>query len=135
MYAIIDIETTGLNAVSDKITEIAVFIHDGERIIDEFVSLVNPEVKIPYRITQMTGINNRMLEFAPRFFEIAKQIIELTEDKIIVGHNVAFDYNFLRNEYKRLGYDYKRKTLCTVKLSRKLILCESHTGLEVYAKV
>ena len=59
----------------------------------------------------------------------------LTEDKIIVGHNVAFDYNFLRNEYKRLGYDYKRKTLCTVKLSRKLILCESHTGLEVYAKV
>lgn len=121
MYAIIDIETTGLNAVSDKITEIAIFIHDGNKIVDEFVSLINPERKIPYRITQMTGINNKMVEFAPRFFELAKKIIDFTEDAVIVGHNVAFDYNFLKNEYKSLGYEYKRKTLCTVKLSRKLI--------------
>ncbi|MCD4679826.1 MAG: GIY-YIG nuclease family protein [Bacteroidales bacterium] len=121
MYAIIDIETTGLNAVSDKITEIAIFIHDGNKIVDEFVSLINPERKIPYRITQMTGINNKMVEFAPRFFELAKKIIDFTEDTVIVGHNVAFDYNFLKNEYKSLGYEYKRKTLCTVKLSRKLI--------------
>lgn len=129
MYAIIDVETTGLNAVSNKITEIAILIHDGEKIVDEFVSLVNPEVKIPYRITQMTGINNRMVEFAPRFFELARKIIELTEDAIIVGHNVAFDYNFIRNEYKRLGYDFKRKTLCTVKLSRKLIPLKKSYGL------
>lgn len=129
MYAIIDVETTGLNAVSNKITEIAILIHDGEKIIDEFVSLVNPECKIPYRIIQMTGINNKMLEFAPRFCEIAKTIVELTDDKILVGHNVAFDYNFLRNEYKRLGYEYKRKTLCTVKLSRKLIPFKRSYGL------
>jgi len=65
MYAIIDIETTGLNAVSDKITEIAIFIHDGNKIVNEFVSLVNPERKIPYRITHMTGINNKMTESSP----------------------------------------------------------------------
>jgi DNA polymerase-3 subunit epsilon len=97
MYAIIDIETTGLNAVSDKITEIAIFIHDGNKIVNEFVSLVNPERKIPYRITHMTGINNKMTESSPRFFEIAKKIIGLTEDTLIVGHNVAFDYHFLKN--------------------------------------
>ncbi len=129
MYAIIDVETTGLNAVSDKITEIAIFIHDGEKIVDEFSSLVNPERKIPYRITHMTGINNKMVEFSPRFFEIAKKIIELTEDNVIVGHNVAFDYNFLKNEYKRLGYEFKSKTLCTVKLSRKLIPLRKSYGL------
>ncbi len=121
MYAIVDIETTGLSPSNEKITEIAVFIHDGNAIVDEFSSLINPEKKIPYRIIQMTGINNQMVEGAPKFYEIAKRIVEMTENKIIVGHNVRFDYNFIRHEFLSLGYNYERKTLDTVKLSRKLI--------------
>lgn len=121
MYAVIDIETTGLSAKSEKITEIAIYIHDGEKIIDEFSTLINPERKIPYQITRLTGINNQMVAESPKFYEVAKQIIELTQDKIIVAHNATFDYNFIRSEFKSLGYDYKRKTLCTVKLARKLI--------------
>ncbi len=119
MYAIIDVETTGLNARTEKITEIAIYIHDGNKIIDEFITLINPEVRISYQITALTGINNKMVAESPKFYEVAKQIVEITEDKIIVGHNVNFDYGFIRHEFKRLGYDFKRKTLCTCKLSRK----------------
>ena len=121
MYAILDIETTGGSPKNCKITEIAIYIHDGNKIIDEYVTLVNPEVNIPYFITNLTGITNEMVENAPRFFEIAKKIVELTEGRIIVGHNVNFDYGFIKSEFKQLGYDYDRKTLCTVKLSRKII--------------
>jgi len=96
-------------------------LHDGEKITGEFSTLMNPEKKIPYRITQMTGISNQMVHGEPKFYEVAKQIVELTEDRIVVGHNVRFDYGFLRNEFKSLGYDFQRNTLDTVKLSRKLI--------------
>ncbi len=121
MYAIVDIETTGLSPANEKITEIAIFIHDGNKVVNEFVSLVNPEKKIPYRIIHMTGINNQMVESAPKFYEIAKQIVEITEDCILVGHNVRFDYGFLRHEFLSFGYNYERRTIDTVKLARKLI--------------
>lgn len=119
MFAILDIETTGLNPRTEKITEIAIYIHDGKEVVDEFTTLINPEKKIPYRITAMTGINDKMVAGSPKFFEIAKKIVEITDGKTIVGHNVNFDYNFIRYEFKRLGYEYKRKTLCTCKLSKK----------------
>lgn len=121
MYCIIDIETTGTSALTDKITEIAIIVHDGKKIIEEFVSLVNPECRIPYRITQITGINDAMVENAPKFYEIAKKIVQITENQIFVAHNVGFDYGFIRNEFKQLGYDFKREKLCTVRLSRKLM--------------
>ena len=121
MYAIIDIETTGTSYLNGKITEIAILIHDGHRVIDEFSTLINPEQKIPYYIQQLTGITNRMVNDAPKFFEVAKKIVEMTEDQIFVAHNVSFDYNFIRQEFKNLGYDFVREKLCTVKLSRKLI--------------
>ena len=121
MYAILDIETTGLSPSAEKITEIAIYIHDGQQVVDSFSTLLNPEKKIPYRIIQMTGINNQMVESAPKFYEVAKKIVELTDNKIIVGHNVRFDYGFIRNEFKSLGFDFQRKTIDTVKLSRKLI--------------
>ena len=121
MYAIVDVETTGLSPGAEKITEIAIYLHDGKQVVDEFQSLINPEKKIPYRIVQMTGINNQLVQDAPKFYEIAKKIVELTEDKILVGHNVRFDYNFIRSEFKSLGFDFQRRTLDTVRLSRKLI--------------
>ncbi len=101
MYAIVDIETTGGRPQSDKITEIAIYIHDGERIVDEYATLINPEKPIPYFITGLTGISNEMVEDAPRFFEVAKQIVEVTQDHIFVAHNANFDYNFIKEEFKR----------------------------------
>ncbi len=121
MYAVIDVETTGLNASRDRITEVAIYIHDGEKMVERFESLVNPECHIPHHITALTGISNKLVLDAPRFFEIARKIVELTEGMTIVAHNAAFDYNFLRSEFKRLYYDFRRKTLCTKKLSRKLM--------------
>lgn len=120
-YAIIDVETTGTSAGNGKITEIAIYIFNGISIIDSFVSLINPECNIPWNITRLTGITNEMVESAPKFYEIAKKIVEITANTTFVAHNVSFDYSFVREEFKRLGYDYKRKTMCTVSLSRKLI--------------
>ncbi|MDX9695261.1 MAG: exonuclease domain-containing protein [Bacteroidales bacterium] len=121
MYAIIDIETTGLSPVNEKITEIAIYLHDGEKIKDSFTTLINPERKISAHITQLTGITNEMVENAPKFWEVAKDIVTLTENCIFVAHNASFDYNFIRSEFKSLGYNFSRDRLCTVKLSRKII--------------
>ncbi len=121
MYSIIDIETTGLSPKKEKITEIAIYVHDGEKVVDEFSTLLNPEIDIPYRITQLTGINNKMVHESPKFYEVAKRIVEMTEGTTFVGHNVHFDYNFIRKEFREFGYDYQRKKICTAKLSRKLL--------------
>jgi DNA polymerase-3 subunit epsilon len=119
-FSIIDIETTGGNALHDKITEVAVYVHDGNGIVEEFTTLINPECEIPPFISRLTGISNEMVESAPRFFEVAKNIVQITEGSIFVAHNAMFDYGFLRNEFKSLGYNFSRDYLCTVKLSRKL---------------
>ncbi len=121
MYAILDIETTGGSARFEKITEIAIYIHDGQKVVKEYSTLINPEKVIPYFITRLTGIDNDMVENAPKFYEVAKEIIELTEGRIIVAHNAAFDYSFIREEYKSLGYNFHRNLLCTVRLSRVII--------------
>lgn len=121
MYAILDLETTGLSPINEKIIEIAIYIHNGKEIISEYSTLINPERNIPYNITRLTGITNEMVKDAPKFWEIAKDIIILTEGKSIVAHNASFDFNFIRNEFKSLGYNFKRDRLCTVKLSRKII--------------
>ncbi len=124
MYSIVDIETTG----GTKITEISIFIHNGKKVIDEYTTLVNPESNIPPFITSLTGINNHMVRDAPKFYEIAKKVYEITKDTIFVAHSVNFDYNIIQKEFKALGADFKRKKLCTVRLSRKLI-----PGLKSYS--
>jgi DNA polymerase-3 subunit epsilon len=121
MYAIIDIETTGGQYNAEGITEIAIYKFDGHEVIDQFISLVNPEIPIQPFVVKLTGINNAMLRSAPKFYEIAKRIIEITQDCIMVAHNASFDYRILKTEFKRLGYDFDKNTLCTVELSKKLI--------------
>ena len=121
MYAILDIETTGGQFNEEGITEIAIYKFDGHEIVDQFISLVNPEKTIQPFVVKLTGINNEMLKGAPKFFEIAKRIIEITSDCIFVAHNVSFDYRVLRSEFRRLGYDYTCKNLCTVELSQRLL--------------
>jgi len=139
IYTIIDIETTGGDPKKDRITEIAAYRYDGEMVVDSFESLINPEIPIPPFITRITGIDNEMVRNAPKFYEIAKKLVEITQDAVFVAHNVRFDYSFIQKEFRNLGYTYTRRKLCTVQLSRKLVrgvtshglgkLCE-HFGIE-----
>lgn len=121
IYSVIDVETTGGSPKNSKITEIAIYRHDGENVIDEFVSLINPEMKIPTFVSNLTGITDEMVEDAPKFYEVAKQIIEFTEGTIFVAHNVSFDYGMIRSEFKSLGFDYRLPHLCTVRSSRHIL--------------
>lgn len=122
LYAILDIETTGGKFNEEGITEIAIYKFDGHTTIDQFISLVNPEKPIQEFVVKLTGISNKMLKNAPKFYEIAKRIIEITTDCILVAHNTSFDYRILCTEFDRLGYRFNRNTLCTVELSQKLII-------------
>lgn len=121
MYAILDIETTGGKYNEEGITEIAIYKFDGHEIVDQFISLVNPERKIQPFVVNLTGINNDMLRNAPKFYEVAKRIVEITKDCILVAHNAQFDARILRTEFDRLGYKFERESLCTVELAKKLI--------------
>ncbi len=119
MYAIVDIETTGGNAGSGSITEIAIIITDGKSILDKYTTLINPLQPIPIFIEKLTGINDDMVSKAPIFSEVAKEIYELLQDKIFVAHNVNFDYSFVAHQLNQQGYKFNAKKLCTVRLSRK----------------
>jgi len=121
MYAIIDIETTGGKFNEEGITEIAIYRFDGLKIKDQFSSLVNPLREIQPFVEKLTGINSNMLRNAPKFFEVAKRIVEITNGCILVAHNAVFDYRVLKTEFRRLGYDFNSKSICTVSLSKKLI--------------
>ena len=117
-YTIIDVETTGS---SNKITEISIFKFDGDIVIDEFTSLVNPQTFIPDHITALTGIDGAMVANAPTFEAISQDILDITEDTIFVAHNVNFDFNVIQKEFKSLDIEFSRKKLCTVRLSRNLL--------------
>jgi len=121
LYAIVDIETTGGKYNEEGITEIAIHKFDGHQVVDTFISLINPERNIQPFVANLTGINNAMLRNAPKFYEVAKRIIEITKDCTLVAHNANFDYRILKTEFRRLSFDFEMQTLCTVELSKKLI--------------
>ncbi|MGB5383650.1 MAG: exonuclease domain-containing protein, partial [Lutimonas sp.] len=121
MYAILDIETTGGKYNEEGLTEIAIYRFDGHEIRDKVSTLVNPDKPIQPFVQQLTGINEGMLINAPKFHEVAKRIIEITKDCVLVAHNASFDFRVIHNEFKELGYDFERPTLCTVELTKTLI--------------
>jgi DNA polymerase III subunit epsilon len=121
MYAIVDIETTGGYAANHRITEIAIYLHDGVQITETFHTLVNPGRNIPHYITGLTGITSEMVMSAPTFDAIAHQIHEKLDGKVFVAHNAHFDYSFLKKEFEQAGISWQAKKLCTVRLSRKII--------------
>jgi DNA polymerase-3 subunit epsilon len=120
LYAIVDIETTGGHANANGITEIAIFIHNGEQIIEEYETLINPFQEIPIYIQSLTGITNEMASQAPSFESVAPKIFELLDGKIFVAHNVNFDYSFVNHHLKREGFTLQSRKLCTVRLARKI---------------
>ena len=121
MYTIIDIESTGGKFNEESIIEVAAYRFDGTSIKDQFISLVNPQRDIHPYVEKLTGITSKMVKTAPKFHEIAKRIVEITSDSILVAHNAQFDYRILQLEFKRLGYEFSMKSLCTVILSQELL--------------
>jgi DNA polymerase-3 subunit epsilon len=100
---------------------VAIYKFDGHKVVDQFISLINPEREIQPFVVNLTGINSNMLRNAPKFYEVAKRIVEITEDCIVVAHNAQFDNRILKTEFNRLGFGFNRETLCTVELAKKLI--------------
>lgn len=120
MYAIVDIETTGSHAGEGGITEICILISDGEKLIDRWESLINPEMSIPPFVQRLTGITDRMVAKAPRFSEVAQTVYDLLNGKIFVAHNVQFDHSFIDTGLQKSGFWLQGKRLCTVRLSQKI---------------
>jgi len=118
--AIVDVETTGSDPATDRITEIAVLQADGIALTAQWSTLVNPGTSIPGAVQVLTGITQEMVDAAPRFAQIADELYERLAGRIFVAHNARFDYGFLRREFERAGLKYLAKTLCTVRLSRRL---------------
>jgi len=140
LYAIVDIETTGGYAGAGGITEIAVFIFDGEKIIQQYETLLNPVYTIPRYVEALTGITNSMVESERHFSAIAHELYELLHDKVFVAHNVNFDYSFIKYHLAQAGYQLNCKKLCTIRLGREILpgipsyslgnLCR-HVGIKI----
>ena len=117
-FAILDVETTGGKFNQEKITEISILIYDGIKIINKFETLINPEKEIQPFVQRLTGINNELVKNSPKFKDVSEKIFEITKDKIIVAHNVDFDYRIIKNEFQNINIKYLRDSLCTVDLSK-----------------
>ena len=118
--AIVDVETTGSDPTADRVTEIAVLHAEAGALTAQWNTLVNPGRPVPGVIQALTGISQEMVAAAPRFAEIAGELLERLAGRVFVAHNARFDYGFLRRELERAGIKYQAKTLCTVRLSRRL---------------
>jgi len=134
MYSIIDIESNGAGYRKECIIDIAIYKYDGQKIVDQFISFVNPESDITPFVQKLTNITPKMVKTAPKFHEIAKRVIEITANTTLVGHNIDFDYRMLRQSFQRLGYDFKTNTLDTIPLAKKLIPDEASYSLQKLVK-
>ncbi|BCN29143.1 3'-5' exonuclease [Anaeromicropila herbilytica] len=124
-FVCFDIETTGLVPTKDKIIEIgALKIKDG-KIVDRFQEFINPDMKIPNHITKLTGINDSMLEGTRNVSDVIKDFVNFCEDDVIIGHNIKFDYSFVKVNAKKENLNYNNKAIDTLKLAR-----EFHSDLE-----
>ncbi len=119
-FAIVDIETTGGYASANSITEISIHIHNGQKTIDRFETLINPGQSIPYYIRGLTGITDKMVEKAPPFSKVAAKIFSLLENRVFIAHSVNFDYSFVKQQLADSGYELNVPKLCTIRLSRKI---------------
>jgi DNA polymerase-3 subunit alpha (Gram-positive type) len=122
-YVVFDFETTGAKTPPCRVTEVGAYRVSNGKIVDEFHTLVNPEAPIPFFITQLTGISDRMVRHEPKFRDIASDFLDFIGDSVLVAHNANFDMRFLNHEISLIHGDYRvaNPHLCTVQLSRKLL--------------
>ena len=127
MYAVIDLETSGGKFNEEKIIEIAIIIFDGKKKTQTFSTLINPKVKVDYYVQKLTGIKSSSLSNKKTFDYHAKKVMALIDKKILIGHNVEYDYRILRNELKSCKIDYSSETICTINLAKEI-----HKDLKYY---
>lgn len=120
-FVAIDIETTGLNNGRDKITEVALVKYENGKITDTYTTLVNPGIKIPERIIDITGINNEMTNNSPYIDEILEEILKFTKGYILAGHGILFDYGFLKRAMTNNNHLFQCYGIDTLKIARKLL--------------
>jgi DNA polymerase III subunit epsilon len=128
--ACVDLETTGGHAARDRVIEAGIVLLDGGAVVEEYATLVNPGVRIPYAIQQFTGITDAMVAQAPPFAAVAEAVASRLDGRLFVAHNARFDYGFLRSEFRRLGRRLRAPVLCTVRLSRALTPAERGHNLD-----
>ena len=128
--AIVDLETTGITATGDRITEIGIVLVENGAVTEEWQSLVNPECTIPVEIQALTGITDKMVANAPTFAKLAREISMRLEGRVFVAHNARFDYGFIKNAFRRMEIPFTADVLCTVRLSRRLYPQDSQHNLD-----
>ena len=129
-FAFIDVETTGMKPLADRVTEIAIIRFSANREPERWQSLIDPGVAIPSEIQALTGITNAMVRDAPSFFDVRTEVRRLLEGAVFVAHNARFDYGFIKNEFRRQGEAFTADVLCTVRLSRRLYPNADGHGLD-----
>lgn len=128
-FTIVDVETTGGSPFFNRVIEIGLLRVEKGEVVERYQTLVNPGMPIPEFITKMTGISDDAVVAAPTFETLADEILSKFEDSIFVAHNSQFDYGFLKEEFRRLGYGFNLPQLCTVRLSRSLYKEHKHHNL------
>jgi len=119
----VDVEATGAKTPPNRLIELGAYrIRDG-RIVDKFLTLVNPEIPIPRFVASLTGISNEMVRRAPFFADVAPRWLDFVSDSVLIAHNAPFDTSFLNHEISRVypGHRMVNPHLCTVKLSRRVL--------------
>lgn len=119
-FTIVDVETTGGSPFFNRVIEIGLLRVEKGEVVEEYQTLFNPDMVVPEFITKMTGISDEAVALAPRFEDIAEEILSKFEGNIFVAHNSQFDYGFLKEEFRRSGFAFTVPQLCTVRLSRAL---------------
>ena len=122
-YVVVDVEATGAKLPPNRIIELGAYRISGRKIVDSFLTLVNPEIAIPRFVMTLTGISNDMVKDAPLFSDVAPRWLEFVNDAVLIAHNAPFDTNFLNHEISRVypGHRMINAHLCTVTLSRHVI--------------
>ncbi|HZI61086.1 MAG TPA: exonuclease domain-containing protein [Pyrinomonadaceae bacterium] len=122
-FVVVDVEATGAKTPPNRLIELGAYrIRDG-RIVDKFLSLVNPEIPIPRFVVSLTGISNDMVKRAPMFADLAPRWLDFVSDSVLIAHNSNFDTSFLNHEISRVypGHRMVNPHLCTVKLCRRVL--------------
>jgi DNA polymerase III epsilon subunit family exonuclease len=122
-FVVVDVEATGAKTPPNRLIELGAYKIRSGRIVDKFLSLVNPEIPIPRFVASLTGISNEMVRQAPVFAELAPRWLDFVADSVLVAHNAPFDTSFLNHEISRVypGHRMVNPHLCTVKLCRRVL--------------
>ena len=119
-FAIVDVETTGSSAYTNRIMDIGIVITDSKQVLNKYSTLLNPNQSIQPFVQKMTGIYQNEVLNEPLFHDVSKIVFDMLQNKIFVAHNVKFDYSFIEQSLKRSGYQYQTSKLCTLTIARKL---------------